>query len=170
MATVNFKGSPVTLGGTELNVGDKAPVVTLVNGDLQDIEVGGKCDRTQLLVVVPSLDTKVCATETKKFNTEVSMLDIVETTVISMDLPFASKRFCSIEGIDKITVASDYVNKDFSKAYGVLMEDGLLKGLSARAVFVINTDGIITYKELVAEITSEPDYEKVLEAIKDTRL
>jgi thiol peroxidase len=170
LATTNFKGNPVTLSGTELNIGDEAPVVSVVNGDLQDIEVGGKNDKTQLIVVVPSLDTKVCAMETKRFNQEVSMLDIVETTVVSMDLPFASKRFCSTEGIETITVASDYVNKDFSKAYGLLMEDGPLKGLAARAIFVVNTEGVITYKELVPEITEEPNYEAVLEAVKDTRL
>jgi thiol peroxidase len=169
LATVNFKGNPVNLEGTQLHVGDEAPVISVVDGDLADIEVGGKNDKTQLIVVVPSLDTKVCAMETKKFNMEVAMLDIVETTVVSMDLPFASKRFCSTEGIEAITVASDYVNKDFAKAYGLLMADGPLKGLAARAIFVVNADGIITYKELVPEITEEPNYEAVLEAIKDAR-
>jgi thiol peroxidase len=166
MSITHFKGSVVNLTGNNLSVGDKAPVVTVTSSDLEDVEIGGENDKVQLIVAVPSLDTKVCATETKKFNIQVGMLDVVDTFVVSMDLPFASERFCSTEGIDAISVTSDYTDKEFAKAYGVLMADNKLKGLCARAVFVVNKEGIITYKEIVNEVTDEPDYEAVLEAIK----
>jgi len=168
MAGTTFKGTPVTLGEGTLNVGDKAPVVTLVDPNLNDVEVGGTCDKTQLIISVPSLDTDVCARETAEFNQLVSTLDIVHTYVISMDLPFASQKFCSTQGIDNLTVLSDYIDKDFSKAYGVLMQDSKLKGLSARAVFIVNKEGIISYKQVVPEVTEEPNYAEILEALKDT--
>ena len=102
MATTNLKGNPVNLTGTELNVGDAAPAVILPDGGLADVTVGGSKDKVQLLVVVPSLDTPVCATETRNFNTQAASLEGVETHVVSMDLPFASKRFCSTEGIENL--------------------------------------------------------------------
>jgi thiol peroxidase len=169
MATTNFKGTPVTLGGNEINVGDTAPEVTIVAGDLSDIEVGGAKDQVQLIVSVPSLDTPVCAAETRRFNQEVGALDICTTTVVSMDLPFASSKFCSTEGIDNLEVGSDYVDKDFAKAYGVLMTDNKLKGLCARAIFVVDRSGEVVYKEIVSEVTDEPNYEAALEAIKEAR-
>ena len=169
MATTNFKGTPVTLAGTELNVGDKAPVVIGVAADLSDVEVGGAKDQVQLIVSVPSLDTATCAAETRRFNLEVASLDICTTTVVSMDLPFASAKFCSTEGIDNLTVVSDYVEKDFGKAYGVLMSDNKLKGLLARTIFVVDRSGEIVYKEVVPEVTEEPNYEAILEAIKEAR-
>jgi thiol peroxidase len=165
--TTQLKGNVVNLTGNLINVGDKAPVVTVTLSDLSEKKVGGENDKTQLLIVVPSLDTEVCARETRAFNEKVNLLGIVDITVISMDLPFASKRFCSTEGIDAIDVASDFVEKEFSKTYGVLIKDSVLKGLSARAIFVINEEGIVTYKELVPEITSEPNYDAVLDAVKD---
>jgi len=169
MATTKFKGEIVDLIGDEVKVGDMAPAVTLVDTKLNDVEIGGKSDKIQLIVSVPSLETKVCAAETRKFNQEVASLDIVDTFVISMDLPFASERFCSTEGIDNITVASDYVDKDFSISYGVLMGDNKLKGLCARAVFVVDRSGKVVYKEIVDEVTAEPNYAEVLEAIKLAR-
>ncbi len=169
MQTTMFKGTPVKLAGNELNVGDDAPSVIATGTDLSDVEIGGAKDKIQLIVTVPSLDTATCAAETRRFNVEVNNLDICETTVVSMDLPFASQRFCSTEGIDNLTVASDYIDKNVSKAFGVLMDDNKLKGLSARAVFVIDRDGKIVYKEIVPEVTDEPNYEAVLEAIKGAR-
>jgi thiol peroxidase len=169
MGYTKFKGTDVTLEGKQLEVGDMAPIVTVVGADLEDIEVGGAKDQVQLLVSVPSLDTAVCAAETRKFNEAVGALDICTTAVISMDLPFASAKFCSTEGIDNVVVGSDYVDKDFGKAYGVLMSDNKLKGLLARAVFVVNRSGEIVYKEIVPEVTEEPNYEEVLEAIKAAR-
>ncbi len=169
METSKVNGTVVNLTGQEINVGDKAPEVIAIGTDLSDIEVGGAKDRVQLIITLPSLDTDTCATETRRFNAEVNDLDICETTVISMDLPFASERFCSTEGIENLTVASDYIDKDVSKAYGVLMNDNILKGLSARAIFVVDRSGTVVYKEIVPEVTNEPNYEAALEAIKDAR-
>jgi len=155
------------LAGNEVNVGDKAPEVTVVNSEgLADKKVGGAQDKVQLLVVVPSLDTPVCAAETRKFNEEAAKIEGVDTTVISMDLPFAAGRFCSAEGIENLTVASDFRNKDFANAYGVLIAEGPLAGVTARAIFVVDKEGTIVYKQLVPEITEEPNYEEALEAAK----
>jgi len=168
MATVTLKGNEVKLAGNEKNVGDKAPEVSVVKSDdLSDITVGGAKDKAQLIIAVPSLDTPVCAMETTKFNNQAAGIDGLEVTVVSMDLPFASKRFCSTEGIENLTVASDYRNKDFANEYGVLIAEGPLAGLMARAIFVVDKDGTIAYKQLVPEITDEPNYEEALEAAKE---
>jgi len=169
MQTTTFKGTTVNLAGNELNVGDKAPSVIAIGTDLSDVEIGGAKDKIQLIITVPSLDTDTCAAETRRFNMDVNNLDICETTVVSMDLPFASQRFCSTEGIANLTVTSDYIDKEVSKAFGILMDDNKLKGLSARAVFVIDRNGEIVYKEIVPEVTDEPNYEAALEAIKEAR-
>ena len=169
MQTTTFKGTPVALSGTQINVGDKAPVVIATATDLSDVEIGGAKDRIQLIITVPSLDTDTCAAETRRFNVDVNNLDICETTVVSMDLPFAADRFCTTEGIENLTVASDYINKDVSKAFGVLMADNKLIGLSARAVFVIDRNGEVVYKEIVPEVTDEPNYVAALDAIKGAR-
>ncbi|WP_455755617.1 thiol peroxidase [Sulfurimonas sp.] len=169
MQTTTFKGTTVNLAGNALNVGDKAPSVIATGTDLSDVEIGGAKDNIQLIITVPSLDTDTCAAETRRFNQDVNNLDICETTVISMDLPFASQRFCTTSGIENLTVASDYIDKEVSKAFGVLMDDNKLKGLSARAVFVIDRSGEIVYKEIVPEVTEEPNYEAALDAIKEAR-
>ncbi len=169
MQTTTFKGTTVNLAGNELNVGDKAPSVIATGTDLSDVEIGGAKDNIQLIITVPSLDTDTCAAETRRFNQDVNNLDICETTVISMDLPFAAERFCTTEGIANLTVASDYIDKEVSRAFGVLMDDNKLKGLSARAVFVIDRSGEVVYKEIVPEVTDEPNYEAALEAIKEAR-
>lgn len=167
MATTMLKGNLVNLGGKEVNVGDKAPAVIVTNSEgLADKTVGGACDKVQLLLVVPSLDTPVCATETRNFNQKASEIAGVEITVISMDLPFAGGRFCSTEGIKSLTVASDFRNKDFANNYGVLVADGALRGVTCRAIFVIGTDGKVAYKEIVPEITAEPNYDAALAAAK----
>jgi len=169
MQTTKFKGSEVKLTGNVINVGDTAPKAIAVATDLSDVEIGGAKDRIQLVITVPSLDTDTCAAETRRFNQDVNNLDICETTVVSMDLPFASERFCTTSGIENLTVVSDYIDKEVSKAYGVLMKDGKLKGLSARTVFVIDRSGEVVYKEIVEEVTAEPNYEAALEAIKEAR-
>jgi len=169
MQTTTFKGTTVNLAGTQINVGDKAPLVIATGTDLSDVEIGGAKDKVQLIITVPSLDTDTCAAETRRFNVDVNNLDICETTVVSMDLPFAADRFCTTEGISNLTVASDYIDKEVSKAYGILMDDNKLKGLSARAVFVIDRNGEVVYKEIVPEVTDEPNYEAALEAIKEAR-
>jgi len=168
MATVKFKGEiEVSLNGTELNVGDIAPVVNGVGADLTDIQIGGQQGKAQVIVAVPSLDTDVCASEARRFNEEASKIENAEVIIVSMDLPFAMKRFCTTEGIENLKVASDFRAKAFAKSYGVLQANGPLAGLTARAVFIVNPSGKIAYKEIVSEITSEPNYNAVLEALKD---
>lgn len=167
MATTMLKGNVVNLAGTDLNVGDVAPVIKVVAKDLSEIEVGGQKGKAQIIVVVPSLDTPVCAAETRKFNEEAANIENAEVTVVSMDLPFAMGRFCTTEGIENLSVASDFRNKDFANAYGVLIADGPLAGVTCRAIFVVNATGVITYKEICPEITEEPNYEGALGAAKD---
>lgn len=165
MATTKFKGTDVELLGNEVKVGDKAPEVTVVNSaGLADVVVGGAQGVKQLIIVVPSLDTGVCATETRNFNARAAKLEGVKTTVVSMDLPFAAGRFCSAEGIDKLTVASDFRNKDFANAYGVLLGSSVLAGVTCRAIFVVEADGVVSYKEIVPEVTEEPNYDAAIAA------
>ena len=168
MSTVTFKNDTVcNLAGNKVNVGDIAPEVTVVNCDpmLQNETVGGE-GKVQLVIAVPSLDTGVCDAETRRFNTEAAALDGVEVTTVSMDLPFAAARWCGAAGIDNIKVCSDFRNKDFGNAYGVLLADGPLAGVLARVIFVIGKDGKVTYKQVVPEITQEPNYEEAIEAAK----
>lgn len=166
MASTNLKGNPVNLGGTEVNVGDSAPKVTVVGQDLSEISIGGAKDKKQVIVVVPSLDTPVCAAETRRFNEEASSIEAAEVVVVSMDLPFAMGRFCTTEGIKNLKVGSDFRDKEFAKNYGVLLTDGPLAGVTGRAIFVVDTNGKVTYKQIVPEITEEPNYEAALQAIK----
>ena len=168
MATVTFKNDIVcNLGGTEVNVGDTAPVVTVTNCNpmLQNETVGGE-GKVQLVIAVPSLDTGVCDAETRRFNQEAAGLEGVEVITVSMDLPFAAARWCGAAGIENIKVCSDFRNKDFGNAYGVLLADGPLAGVLARVIFVVGKDGKVAYKQVVPEITQEPNYEEALEAAK----
>ncbi|RXJ86106.1 thiol peroxidase [Arcobacter sp. CECT 8985] len=166
MAITHLKGEEVNLLGNEVNVSDNAPKVKVVGQDLAEFEVGGAKDTLQVLVVVPSLDTPVCAAETRKFNEEAARLSSVEISVVSMDLPFAMGRFCTTEGIENINVGSDFRNKDLAIAYGLLIENGALAGIAARAVFVIDKKGVVVYKELCDEITKEPNYDTVMAEIE----
>jgi thiol peroxidase len=161
-----FKVEPVTLSGNSLEVNDTAPQVKLVDVELNEQSVGGASGRKQLIVALPSVDTAVCALETRTFNQKISNLGTVDTFIVSMDLPFASARFCGAEGIERVTPVSDFRYREFGEKYGLLMKDGPLKGLIARAVFVVNENGTIVYKELVDDITHEPDYDKALAALK----
>lgn len=161
MATTKLKGNTVNLTGNDLNIGDKAPEVTVVSHDLSEITVGNKA---QIIAAVPSLDTPVCAEETRKFNEEASKTDY-EVVVVSMDLPFAAGRFCTTEGIENLKVGSDFRNKDFAKEYGVLIADGPLQGVTCRAIFITDDKGTIIYKEICDDITDEPNYEKIFEVI-----
>ncbi|MFA6143606.1 MAG: thiol peroxidase [Sulfurimonas sp.] len=166
MATTKFKGTDVELLGNEVNVGDKAPSITVVNSaGLGDIVVGGATGKKQLIIVVPSLDTGVCATETRNFNAKAAGLSDVTVTIVSLDLPFAAGRFCQAEGIDNLTVCSDFRNKEFANAYGVLLGGSVLAGVTCRAIFAVDADGVVTYKEIVPEITEEPNYDAALAAV-----
>ncbi len=164
---VMLKGQPVRVGGDrEVRVGDAAPEVPVVSRDLETIVVGGARGKVQVLITVPSLDTPVCATETRTFNEKLAQMD-VDAVVISMDLPFAAQRFCTTEGIDNLTVASDYRDRAFGRAYGVLIQEGPLAGLLARTIFVVDPEGRVVYRQIVPEITQEPDYEDVLKALQN---
>ena len=169
MTTVTFKNDIVcNLAGTEINVGDTAPVVTVVNCNpmLQNEIIGGAQDSVQLVVVVPSLDTPVCDAETRRFNVDAASLEGVTVTTVSMDLPFAAAKFCSTAGIENLKVCSDFRNKDFANAYGVHLADGPLAGVTARVIFVVGKDGKVAYKQVVPEITTEPNYEEAIAAAK----
>lgn len=166
MATTKFKGTDVELLGNTVNVGDKAPAITVVNSaGLGDVTVGGATGKKQLIIVVPSLDTGVCATETRNFNAKAAELSDVTVTIVSLDLPFAAGRFCQAEGIDNLTVCSDFRNKEFANAYGVLLGGSVLAGVTCRAIFAVDANGIVTYKEIVPEITEEPNYDAALAAV-----
>ena len=166
MATTKLKGNLVNLGGKEVNAGDKAPIVTVTGKDLSDITIGGVGDKVTLVVAVPSLDTAVCAAETRKFNEEAAGIDGVKVVVVSADLPFAMGRFCTTEGIENLEVGSDFRNSEFAWNYGVYIADGALRGVNARAIFVINKEGDVTYKEICPEITEEPNYADAIAAAK----
>ncbi len=163
--TVTLKGNPVALAGNTINVGDYAPEAVVVTKDLQEKGIGGAKGVVQVIITVPSLDTPVCETETKKFNELMGGMQGVDVSVVSMDLPFAQKRFCESFNIGNVTVASDFRYRDMEK-YGVLISEGALKGILARAVFVVSKDGKVAYKQLVPEITSEPNYDEVVSAVK----
>ena len=162
MAITKLKGDIVNLNNKEVNIGDKAPEVTIIAHDLSEIKIGNKA---QVIAVVPSLDTPVCAEETRKFNEEAVNSDI-EVVVVSMDLPFAAGRFCTTEGIENLKVGSDFRNKDFANNYGVLITDGPLQGITCRAIFVTDNKGIVVHKEICKDITDEPNYEAVFAIIK----
>lgn len=161
-----FQGNPVTLAGNILKIGDLAPEVSLPSKDLSDVKIGGVSGKYQIINFLPSLDTGVCAMQTKKFNTEASKLSNAQVFVVSMDLPFAQGRFCSTEGIENLVVASDFRTKEFGKKYGVLIDDSPLKGLLARGVIVLDSEGKVIYQEIVPEITNEPNYQAVLDLFK----
>ncbi len=168
MLQVTLKGSPVQVGGDRIvKVGDKAPRVVVVTKDLAEKTVGGATGKVQVLITVPSLDTSVCALETKRFNEKLAAFgDQVDGTVISMDLPFAAQRFCTAEGIENVEVASDFRDRAFGRNYGVVILEGPLQGLLARVVFVVDPEGRVVYKQVVPEITHEPNYDDVLNTLK----
>jgi len=159
-----FKGNPLTLLGPEIKVGDQAPPFKLVGNDLADIESPSFHGRVRVLSVAPSIDTPVCATQTRTFNREaVSLSEDVVILSVSLDLPFALARFCGAEGIERVITASDYKYRTFGEAYGVYIRE---LGLLTRAVFVIDQTGHVVHAEYVSEITNEPDYMTALEAVK----
>ena len=159
-----FQGTPVQLAGEFVRVGDMAPAFELVKTDLTNLSLKELRGKTVILNVFPSLDTGVCAASVRKFNKMAAELPDTVVLAISKDLPFAHARFCTVEGIENVVPLSDFRASDFDQKYGVLMADGPLKGLLARAVVVINREGTIVYTELVPEIPQEPNYEKAHEA------
>lgn len=163
---VTFKGGPLTLVGPALKKGDKAPEFTCAVGLTDTLSLAKTAGKARLFSVVPSLDTKVCGIQTKKFNESLAALkDKAECFTVSMDLPFAQGRFCGAEGVTNIKTMSDAHDHSFGKNYGVLIE-GLAMPLLCRAVFVVDAGGTITHAEYVSEVTSEPNYEAALAALK----
>jgi thioredoxin-dependent peroxiredoxin len=161
-----FKGKPHTLVGPQLKPGDKAPDFACVTSGLEVIGVSGTPAKARLFSVVPSLDTPVCSEQTRKFDKEVAGLkDKVACYTISLDMPFAQKRFCGEASISNMQTLSDVHNHSFGENYGVLIE-GLPLPLLARAIFVLDKAGKITYCEYVSEVTSHPNYDKAVEALK----
>ena len=165
MAQTALKGNPVNLAGDLPTVGSQAPDFKLVAGDLSDKTLADFAGKTILMNIVPSLDTAVCATSTRKFNESFTGRDDAVCLVISADLPFASGRFCSTEGLENVHTLSMMRSRNFGKDYGVLMEDGPLAGITARAVVVADAAGKVLYTELVPEITQEPDYDAAMAAL-----
>jgi thiol peroxidase len=160
---VTFKGNPLTLVGEEVKVGAAAPDFTLTGDGMQDIRKADLLGKPTIISVVPSLDTPVCQVQTKKFNESLGALsDKINALTVSLDLPFAMKRFCGAESITAMKVGSDYKDREFGKAFGLLIDE--LKIL-ARAVYVLDAKGNVVYGELVKEVASEPNYDAALAAL-----
>ncbi|HZP39546.1 MAG TPA: thiol peroxidase [Methylomirabilota bacterium] len=164
---VMFKGNPITLGGPEIKPGGDAPDFTAVDNGLQPVKLSQARGKVIVLSAVPSLDTPVCDTETRKFNAEAGKLEGgIEVWTVSMDLPFAQKRWCGAAGATAVKTLSDFRDRSFAQNYGVLVKDGPLAGLLARAVFVVGKDGKVKHVEYVKEVTSEPNYDAALSAAR----
>lgn len=162
MTQVTLGGSPIDLTGTLPQVGSTAPDFKLVGADLQEYGLDNFAGKRKVLNIVPSLDTPVCATSTRKFNSEAGGQDNTVVLVISGDLPFAAKRFCAAEGLDQVHTLSTFRNAQFGEDYGVAMRSGPLAGLTARAVVVVDENNRVLHSQLVSEIKEEPDYAAAL--------
>ena len=161
---ITFMGNPLTLLGSSLKVGDKAPDFNVLDNNLNPVQLSSYRGKVCILASVPSLDTPVCDLETRRFNQEaVTLGPDVAVLTLSMDLPFAQKRWCGAAGVDKVTTLSDHRDASFGTAYGALIKE---LRLLARCVFVVDREGIIRYIQVVKEVTQEPDYAAVLDAVK----
>lgn len=165
MSQVALKGTPVSVLGNMPEIGGRAPEVRLTNGELRDVGLNEWSGKKKLMSIFPSIDTGVCALSTKKFNDHARISDDVVMLMISGDLPFAHQRFCGDEGLENVVMLSTMRNQNFAKDYGVLMEDGPLAGLTARAIVVLDENNTVVHTELVEEISSEPDYGMALRAL-----
>lgn len=163
VVNITFNNDPVTLVGKEVKVGDQAPNFTLLSNDLKEVSLKDFEGKVKLISVVPSLDTGVCSIQTKKFNEEAESITNVHVLTVSMDLPFAQKRWSDKNKADKLTILSDHRDADFGKNYGVLIEE---LRLLARSIFVVDSDNTVQYVEYVKEVTDHPDYDKAIEAAK----
>ncbi len=162
---VTFRGNPLTLLGPDLQVGEKAPDFRVVDTDLNPVSLSDFSGKVVLISVTPSLDTPVCDLQGRKFNELAAGLsDDVVVVNISVDLPFAQRRWCGANNIDRIKVLSDYQERDFGLKYGVLIKE--LK-LLTRSVWIVDKDGVIRYKQIVPEVTNEPDYDAAMKALKE---
>lgn len=163
MTAVTFKNNPVTLLGQQVNEGETAPNFTVLDNGLNQVTLDNYKGKKKLISVVPSIDTGVCDQQTRKFNEEASLEDGVVLT-ISVDLPFAQKRWCASNGLDNVITLSDHKDLSFGKNFGVVMEE---LRLLARSVFVLNENNKVVYKEIVSEGTNFPDFEATLEAYRN---
>ena len=163
---VHFQGNPVKVFGQIPQVGSKAAPFTLVAKDLSDVSLSQYAGKRKVLNIFPSIDTGVCAASVRKFNQLATGLENTVVLCISADLPFAQSRFCGAEGLNNVVTLSTLRNPEFQQTYGVSLEDGPLKGLTARAVIVLNEQDEIIFSELVSEITTEPNYSAALDALK----
>lgn len=163
MTEITFKNNPVTLSGQQVNEGDVAPNFTVLDNDLNQKSLDDYANKKKLISVVPSIDTGVCDQQTRKFNEEASQEDSVVLT-ISVDLPFAQKRWCASNGLDNVVTLSDHRDLSFGENFGVVMEG---MRLLARSVFILDQDNKVVYKEIVSEGTNFPDFEKALEAYQN---
>ena len=160
---ITFHGNPLTLAGNQLKPGDSAPDFEVLANDLSPVRLSDFAGKVCVISVVPSLDTPVCDIQTRKFNTEAAAFgDNVVILTISMDLPFAQQRWCGAAGIESLQTLSDHRNAEFGKAFGVLIDE---LRLLARAVFIVDANGIIRYKQVVEELTDEPDYDAAMKAV-----
>lgn len=167
METIYFKGTPCHTNGNIPSAGTKAPAFELVDKDLNTITNKDFAGKRIVLNIFPSLDTSVCAMSVRRFNSEAAKFKNTAVICVSMDLPFAMARFCVAEGIDGVTAASAFRSAGFSKDYGVEMTDGPLAGLLARAVIIIDEKGIVTYSDIVREISDEPDYKAAFSVLEN---
>jgi len=165
MANITFKGNPVHTSGELPAKGTTAPDFSLVKGDLSEVKMSDYKGKNVVLNIFPSLDTGTCAASVRRFNKEAASLDNTVVLGISADLPFAAGRFCSAEGIENVITLSNFRDEAFARDYGLLMTDGPLTGLLARAVVVVNPAGEVVYTELVPEIAQEPDYHSAINSI-----
>ncbi len=164
---ITFKGNPLSLQGNKVEVGESAPDFTVLQNDLSPMKLSDCKGKVCVICSVPSLDTSVCDTEVRKFNEHASTMgDDVSVLVISMDLPFAQGRWCGAAGIENVQTLSDHLKADFGNSFGVLIEQ---LRLLARAIFIVDKKGIIRYIQIVDEMTNEPDYQEVLEALKKAK-
>lgn len=164
MANVTFKHNPVTLIGNEIKVGDKAPEFTVLANDMSEVTLASSKGKIRLFSVVPSVDTGVCDAQTRKFNEEASKLENVEVITVSVDLPFAQRRWCTASGLENVITVSDHRDLSFGEAYGVVMKE---LRLLARAVFVVDANDTVTYVEYVSEGSNHPNYEAAIAAVKE---
>ena len=165
MAEITLQGNKVNTNGVVPQIGSSAPDFILVDSDLNDLSLSNYDGKNIILNIIPSLDTPVCQKSTKIFNEKASNLSDVIVLAVSADLPFAMKRFCSAESIESVKPMSMMRSRNFAKDYGVLLVDGPLSGITARAVVVINKDKKIIHSELVQEIANEPNYEAALNSL-----
>jgi thioredoxin-dependent peroxiredoxin len=166
MATITFKDNPMTILGTEVEVGQKAPDFSVLANDLSEYRLADAKESVKLISVIPSIDTGVCDAQTRRFNEEAGSIENVEVLTISADLPFAQRRWCAASGLEHVQTLSDHKDLSFGKAYGLVMEE---LRLLARAVFVIDTNGTLVHAEYVSEATNHPDYEKAIAAAKEAK-